>query len=194
MDALPEIAPEKALRDTVASAAAGNDPAATRASIGHLRAACVTMDTDLLLIEAEAAAALSRGPRATSALDEYFTLATDAEPGYERALDLYGEVAPGAQPNIVAPVADCDLPVEPEIPDGTVAMLDTMVEGQAAIREFMAASEMYLECLNDIIDEEDLSDEQHANTVREHNRVVSVMEQLAEEFNTQVRAFRAREQ
>jgi cyclophilin family peptidyl-prolyl cis-trans isomerase len=194
MEALPEIAPENALRDAVVAAAAESDPAATLASVGHLRAACVTMDPELLLIEAEAAAAASRGPRAKSALDEYFALATDAEPGYERALALYGEVAPGEQPSIVAPVADCDLPDEPEIPDGTAATLDAMVEGQASVRDFMAASEMYLECLNDIIDEEDLSDEQHANNVREHNRVVSVMEQLAEEFNAQVRAFRAREQ
>lgn len=194
MEALPDIGPEIALRDAVVASAVSDDPAAALDAVGHFRAACLTMDPELLLIEAEAAAALLRGPRAKAALDEYFALATAADAGYERALELYGDVAPGAEPNIAAPVADCDLPVEPQIPDGTGASLDAMVAGQTAVREFMASSEMYLECLNDIIDEEDLSDEQHATTVREHNRMVTVMEQLAEEFNAQVRAFRAREQ
>jgi hypothetical protein len=69
-----------------------------------------------------------------------------------------------------------------------------MVESQTAVRQFMTDSEMYLDCLSDLIDGDELSDSQHANAVREHNRMVSVMEQLAERFNAQVRAYRAREE
>lgn len=194
MAELPDVAPENALREAVLASAAASDPGATLDAVGHFRAACLTMDPELLLLEAEAAAALEQELRATAALDEFFALATESEPGHERALALYDEVAPGLEPSIAAPVADCPLPGQPEIPDGAVASLDVMVEAQAAMRDFMAASENYLECLNDIIDEKDLSDEQHAKTVREHNRMVSVMEQLAEAFNAQVRAYRARVQ
>jgi cyclophilin family peptidyl-prolyl cis-trans isomerase len=194
MQTLPEASPENALRDAIADAVAKEDPNGVLRNIGHFRATCRTLDAELLLTEAGAAADLLRVPRAKAALDEYFGLVTDTDPGYRRALSLYEAVAPGMSPNIVTPVNACALPDEPAIPDGTAAALEDMVESQTAVRQFMTDSEMYLDCLSELIDGDELNDSQHANAVREHNRMVSVMEQLAERFNAQVRAYRAREE
>jgi len=194
MEALPETGPENALRSNLQTAVAAQDPGAILEHIGHFRASCLPMDPELLLIEAQAAATLLRAPRAKAALDEYFGLATDTDPGYRQALGLYEDVAPGMSPKIATPIATCTLPVEPAVPDGSIAALEEMVEGQTDVRQFMSDSEMYLDCLSDLIDGDQLNDSQHANAVREHNRMVSVMEQLAEEFNSQVRAYRAREE
>jgi cyclophilin family peptidyl-prolyl cis-trans isomerase len=194
MEALPETGPENALRNTLQTAVAAQDPGAILEHIGHFRASCLPMDSELLLIEAQAAAALLRALRAKAALDEYFGLATDTDPGYRQALALYEDIAPGMSPKIATPIGTCALPVEPAVPDGSSAALEEMVEGQTDVRQFMSDSEMYLDCLSDLIDGDQLNDSQHANAVREHNRMVSVMEQLAEEFNSQVRAYRAREE
>jgi hypothetical protein len=151
------------------------------------------MDAELLLTEARAAAALLRTPRAKAVLDEYFALVTDEAEGYAEALELYARVAPGVEPETVARFGQCEAAELPQVPDGEFAPMQEMVEGQAAVREFMEQSDGYLDCLSEIIDEEDLSDEQHARVVREHNRMVTLMEQLAEDFNAQVRTFRERE-
>jgi hypothetical protein len=44
-----------------------------------------------------------------------------------------------------------------------------------------------------VIDDRNVTDAQHANAVQRHNQMVSLMEQLAERFNEQVRVFKARE-
>jgi len=180
-----------ALRDSIAAAA--ENPSETLSWIGHYRASCAGMDAELLLTEARAAAALLRTPRAKAVLDEYFALVTDEAEGYAEALELYAHVAPGVAPETVARFGQCEAAELPQVPDGEFAPMQEMVEGQAAVREFMEQSDGYLDCLSEIIDEEDLSDEQHARVVREHNRMVTLMEQLAEDFNAQVRTFRERE-
>lgn len=191
LEALPEEERRVALRE---SAGTAGDPNETLSLIGHYRATCAGMTAELLLIEARAAAALLRTPRAKAALDEYFALAPSSSPSYAEALELYARVAPGVEPETIAGFGDCETPEVPQVPDGEVAPLEVMVEGQTAVRDFMAESESYLDCLSDIIDSEDLDDEQQAGAVREHNRMVTVMEQLAEDFNAEVRSFREREQ
>lgn len=191
LEALPDDERSATLRE---SASAAEDPNEVLRFIGHYRATCADMSAELLLTEARAAAALLRAPRAKAALDEYFALAPSSSASHAEALELYARVAPGVEPETVAGFGDCETPETPQIPDGDVAPLEEMVEGQTAVREFMAQSESYLDCLSDIIDSEDLDDEQQAGAVREHNRMVTVMEQLAEDFNTEVRSFREREQ
>jgi hypothetical protein len=68
-----------------------------------------------------------------------------------------------------------------------------MVDGQTAVRDFMAESDIYLDCLSDIIDDRRLAPEQHTAAVQRHNEMVTLMEQLAEAFNREVRVFKARE-
>ncbi len=68
-----------------------------------------------------------------------------------------------------------------------------MVAGQAAVKEFVAVGETYLECLAKIIDDEERAQEQRNAAIAEHNRMVSSMETLANDFNAQIRAFKARQ-
>lgn len=191
LDGLPEDGRAAALEE---SATTAEDPNEVLRWIGHYRATCQGMDAALLMTEARAAAALLRAPRAKAALDEYFALATSSHESYTEALELYTRVAPGVEPETVASFGDCETPELPRVPDGEVAPLEEMVEAQAAVRDFMAQSEAYLDCLSDIIDAEDLSDEQQARAVLEHNRMVTVMEEIAESFNAEVRSFREREE
>ena len=151
------------------------------------------MDPDLLFVEASAAAAVLRAARAQSALDEYFLRASETHGDYEDAVALYATVAPDVQPTIARMIGECESPALPEIPDGSVASYDAMIAGRDAVQTFIGAGDMYLACLSVVIDEEDLSDEEHSLAVREHNRMVAVMEQLAEEFNTALRAYRDRQ-
>jgi len=193
LSSLPQDSLLATIRERIANAIEQNSYAEAMEWIGHYRAACGTMDSDLLSIEARTASALLRAARAQAALDEYFALADEAHPEYQAALELYRTVAPDAEPSTKQVVADCDAPSEPDIPDGAIAALEELMAAQNDVRVFMTESEMYLDCLSDVIDERDLSDEEQSTAVLEHNRMVSLMEQLAEEFNTQVRVFRARD-
>ena len=190
---LPDDGRTIALRERISEALDSESHLELLDWIGHYRATCAVMDPDLLFIEASTAAALLRAARAQSALDEYFTRASEAHGDYEAALELYATVAPGAQPSIARRIGECEPPARPEIPDGTVADLDAMLAGQDNVQAFIGAGDTYLACLSDIIDGEDISDEDHSLAVREHNLTVAVMEQLAEDFNTQLRAYRDRQ-
>jgi hypothetical protein len=85
------------------------------------------------------------------------------------------------------------MPDPPAMPNGSLDPLDKMVGAQTAVRDFMTESDVYLDCLSEIIDDRRLAPEQHTAAVRRHNEMVTLMEQLAEEFNRQVRVFKARE-
>lgn len=184
---------ETELRTRIAGAVTAENPAEVLEWLNRYRANCATMDADLLMTEAETSASLLRVARAQSALDEYFSIAGNAHPDYDRALALYAQVAPDAQPRVEQAFGNCSSPTRPEIPSGNTASMDEMVEGQAKVRAFMNAGDSYIECLSAIINEEADSDEQEARIVEEHNRMVDVMEDLAEAFNAQIRAFRERD-
>jgi len=88
------------------------------------------------------------------------------------------------------------------IPNGTTATKEDMLEGQRGVKKFVAAMEVYLEC---IIDEEkmaralveDLSpdDEQQREDLlnKKYNAAVDEMERLAAQFNVEVQAYKAKE-
>ncbi len=190
---LPEDGRTIAIRERISEAIEAGNQLEVLDWLGHYRATCAVMDPDLLFIEANSAAALLRAPRAQSALDEYLLRASETHPDYADALALYATVAPDVEPSIARMIGECESPTLPDIPDGTVAEYDAMVAGRDGVQEFMGAGDMYLACLSEVIDEEDLSDEEHSLAVREHNRMVAVMEQLAEDFNDQLRAYRDRE-
>ena len=190
---LPADARTITIRERIAGALDAESQVEALQWIGHYRATCAVMDPDLLYIEANAAAALLRAARAQSALDEFFTRADTTHADYQDALDLYSTVAPDAEPSIARMVGECETPERPELPDGTLADYDAMLAGRDDIQAFISEGDTYLACLSDVIDEEDLSDEDHSLAVREHNRMVAVLEQLAEEFNAQLRAFRDRQ-
>jgi predicted RNA-binding protein associated with RNAse of E/G family len=58
----------------------------------------------------------------------------------------------------------------------------------------MVASDIYLDCLTEVGDEHELTDEQDAVAAAAHNQMVTQVDDLVESFNEQVRIFKAREQ
>ncbi len=88
--------------------------------------------------------------------------------------------------------AACPYPEGVEIPDGTTATTEEMVDGQTRIKQYMAEMEAYLDCLDQ--EEADLGREPTAEEVQlhnqRHNATIDEMEKVAAEFNEQVRAYK----
>jgi cyclophilin family peptidyl-prolyl cis-trans isomerase len=189
LEAIPEASRVEVIQREISEAAATNDIDRQLKWIGHYRAICAPADSDVLLIEATAALAKNDVQRAQYVIDDYFAITDPSHPRYSSAQALARNLAPST----VEALARCEIPAVPELPNGSLDSLEQMVEGQSTVRTFMTASEMYLDCLSELIEGRELTDEQHASAVRKHNDTVARMEQLAEEFNRQVRIFKARE-
>lgn len=108
------------------------------------------------------------------------------------ALALALSVAAGAS------AADCTYPKKIDVPNGAQASKDDMLEGQRAMKDYMADMNRYLDCIEaETIAsiEEDEAPEVTAERSRllseKHNAAVDEMERLAAEFNAQVRAYKA---
>ena len=96
----------------------------------------------------------------------------------------------------------CDYPARVQIPNGTTATKDEMLEGQRGVKKFVTDMEAYLEC---IVDEErairmtmeELSpeDEQQREDMlnKKYNAAVDEMERVAAQFNVEVQAYKAKE-
>ncbi|HEY8518804.1 MAG TPA: peptidylprolyl isomerase [Gammaproteobacteria bacterium] len=192
---LPEANRADVIKARIASAAEANDDAQVMQWIEHYRATCADLDPELLVTEARSALALDRQARARFVLEDYFGRAERTDAHYDEAVALYREVTPSDATAAAAAALgnECSRPEAPAIPDGETATLDEMMAGQTAMREFVSGSESYLDCLAKIIDDEEQAAERRNAAIGEHNRMVSTMEALAESFNTEVRAFKARE-
>lgn len=160
--------------------------------IEHYRAACGTADPQIALLEANAALKSDARRRAVFVLEEYFAGTQQTDPTYEDALTLYREAVPQAQGSAAQLIEECATPAAPAIPNGSTATMEVMVAGQAAVKDFVAGSETYLECLSKIIDDEARGPEQRNAAISEHNRMVAAMEKAAADFNAQIRTFKAR--
>jgi peptidyl-prolyl cis-trans isomerase A (cyclophilin A) len=193
LDGLPIEGREAALRSAIQSAAERRDFAGSLQNIELFRASCFAMDADLLVVEARAALAEGKTTRAKASLEEYFSTANDTHPSYEQALELLEAVAPGTRPSMTRRIGDCVAPVLPGVPDGATEDMAGMLDGQSAVRAFMRESTAYLECLDDIIEDEGYSEGLRSSALIEYNRMVDTTQKLGEEFNEQVRAFRARQ-
>ena len=96
----------------------------------------------------------------------------------------------------------CEYPQRADVPDGATATKDEMIAGQRGVKSYVAAMEEYLAC----IEAEEaqavlmLSEEVDENGKRQreelfnkkYNAAVEEMNLVAEEFNIQVRAYKAR--
>lgn len=99
--------------------------------------------------------------------------------------------------------ADCTYPRAPtSMPNGNSASMEEMVEGQKQVKQYMADMDTYLKCLDQGKQPlpEGATDEQkkeyerlEAIRVQKHNAAVGEMEAVAERFNEQLRAYRARQ-
>jgi cyclophilin family peptidyl-prolyl cis-trans isomerase len=186
---------QAALRAAIESAAS---PADTLAAVTRYRAACGADSAEVTIAEAQAALAVGNTRRAVFVLEDFFRDADESAPTYEQALALYRQAVPenGRSPGQIAQPAEevgaCRSPPEPSPVDGNTASLDQMIAGQARIREFVAASEAYIACLDKIADDEQRTAEERNAAIAEHNRMVATMEQTANHFNDQIRTFKTR--
>ncbi len=97
------------------------------------------------------------------------------------------------------PVIACDYPEPADVPNGSTATRDEMLAGQQAVKDFIAAMEEYLACIEAEEQETletltDISDEERVNRERaltmKHNAAVEEMELIAARFNEEVRVYR----
>ncbi|MFO0447426.1 MAG: hypothetical protein ACK52I_01840, partial [Pseudomonadota bacterium] len=91
--------------------------------------------------------------------------------------------------------ANCVYPRAPEsMPDGNTATMEEMVEGQKAVRAYVAEMEAFLKCLEGSVPkpadpaaltEEQKKEQERLETIRaqRHNAAVGEMEAVAERFN-----------
>ena len=94
-------------------------------------------------------------------------------------------------------LAECTRPTAPEsLPDGATADLETMLEGQKAVKAFDTATNAYLDCLTKEGEAaaEDESPEEQLKRVEMHNAAVDAMESLAAKFNEEIREYKAKGQ
>lgn len=93
--------------------------------------------------------------------------------------------------------AECTRPTAPEsLPDGATADLETMLEGQKAVKAFDTATNAYLDCLTQEGEAaaEEESPEEQLERVEMHNAAVAEMEAVAAEFNEEIREYKSRGQ
>ena len=95
----------------------------------------------------------------------------------------------------------CDYPVRINIPNGTTAAKEDMLDAQRDVKKFVANMEVYLEC---IVEEEKMArasleylsaaDEQQREDMlnKKYNAGVDEMERIAAQFNVEVQACRAK--
>jgi len=93
----------------------------------------------------------------------------------------------------------CDYPRKPEIPVGSKASKDEMLNGQRSVKEYIAEMEAYLECIakeeqetvaamGELSEEEKVSRE--AALSKKHNAAVDEMNLVAARFNEEVRSYK----
>ncbi|HEX7081133.1 MAG TPA: hypothetical protein VF329_08980 [Gammaproteobacteria bacterium] len=87
----------------------------------------------------------------------------------------------------------CETPSMVNVPDGTTATMEQMVAAQQEVKDYVAAMEDYLACVNEELEAagEDAPEEYKALMIERHNSAVGEMEAVAAAFNEQVRAYRA---
>ena len=92
--------------------------------------------------------------------------------------------------------AECSKPTAPTLPDGSTSDLETMVEGQKAVKAYVAETEAYLACLTEEGEAaaETETTEQQLARVEMHNKAVDEMEAIAGEFNEEIREYKSKSQ
>ena len=89
-------------------------------------------------------------------------------------------------------MAQCNKPDAPSLPDGATSDLQTMVDGQKAVKEYVAGTEAYLACLTEQEAEAggEADPELAMQRVDMHNAAVDEMEQIAAQFNEEIREYK----
>lgn len=106
--------------------------------------------------------------------------------------------------------AECDKPQAPEIPDGSKASKESMVQGQQAVKQYLQKGDQYLKCLKQenqtamaaakeagLEPESEEAKQLQAETearLEEHNTAVDSMHEVGNQFNQEVKRFKAANQ
>jgi len=93
----------------------------------------------------------------------------------------------------------CDAPEAPEVPAGSGSTLEEMIDAQNAIKTFQAANADYLTCVDQLMEAEKMliddgdenAQERWALAAADYNAAVTREEQVADGFNTAIRAYKA---
>jgi hypothetical protein len=100
-------------------------------------------------------------------------------------------------------MAECVQPETPSLPDGASATMDEMIAGQQAVKTFQAANLEYMGCLEGEFTSAKTAIEggkaedpkalqaAYEQSVDAYNEAVSTEEEVAGQFNTEIREFRA---
>ena len=99
---------------------------------------------------------------------------------------------------------DCSGPQAPSLPDGATASMEDMLAGQKAIKAYQAANLEYMGCLEKeftaaeaaVLESSSEDDKKAAQTtyqeaVDAYNAAVSQEEEIAGQFNTEIREYKA---
>jgi peptidyl-prolyl cis-trans isomerase A (cyclophilin A)/peptidyl-prolyl cis-trans isomerase B (cyclophilin B) len=196
LEAIPTEMRTETIKLEIANAHEVGDTAGVLEWVRLYRASCAPADPDVLIIEADAAFSSASAQRARYALDDYFAMTDASHRRYGRAMALaeaLASVAPPA-PRPDAVFAQCEAPAKPPLPNGAVDSRAVMEERREAVGAFIAANDIYLDCLAEIKDTHDLSDLQDVLATEAHNQAVTQADELVERFNEQVRIFRDRDE
>jgi len=89
----------------------------------------------------------------------------------------------------------CAFPEPPEVPSGESALESVLANAGAAVRDYQVAMQDSLACIENVIDSlgDDITPEQDSGLTALYNNGVEQLTMIAESFNQQVRAFRARQ-
>lgn len=96
----------------------------------------------------------------------------------------------------------CDYPHRANVPDGSTASKEEMIEGQRGVKAYMGAMEEYLSCIEAAEQEtvagaDDIDEATKQQRIemynKKYNAAVDEMNLVAEEFNVQVRAYKERD-
>jgi hypothetical protein len=96
-------------------------------------------------------------------------------------------------------MADCTAPDQPVLPDGAQATMEAMLAGQKAVKSFQTSNIEYMKCLEGIIAEaektlkeaSDADKKSYTDMVDAYNSAVSKEEEVAGQFNTEIREYKA---
>ena len=189
--ALPAEGREAALKETIVAAAAAGNTIDALDAIGLYRALCGADDPEIALTEARMALALEDRRRAMFVLDELMATTDAEDPAHAAAMELYREAATDDTMTSQL-LSACAAPAVPALPDARSVSEAEMIASQRQVREFVAAGDAYLACLDRVINDDDRAASLRNAAVEEYNRMVASMEEIAAGFNEQIRIFKAR--
>lgn len=95
-------------------------------------------------------------------------------------------------------VAECTAPDQPALPDGTSSTMDEMIAGQKAVKAFQADVQAFRACLDEELeslksaaaDGDEAAAELFAAKTDAYNASVAAEEEVANNFNAQIRAYK----